>query len=77
MNEKIKQLAADSGAVFDVIALGRHDGVLFTETELEKFAEKIIQECIEICDKVQIKYGQYTFTARICKEDIKEHFGVE
>lgn len=75
MNEKIKQLAA--GAVFDVIALGRHDGVLFTETELEKFAEKIIQECIEICDKVQIKYGQYTFTARICKEDIKTHFGIE
>lgn len=42
-----------------------------------EFAELIIQECIEICDKVQIKYGQYTFTARICKEDIKTHFGVE
>jgi hypothetical protein len=38
MNEKIKQLAA--GAVFDVIALGRHDGVLFTETELEKPAAR-------------------------------------
>jgi hypothetical protein len=43
----------------------------------EKFAELIIQECTKICDAVQLKYGKYTFSARVCKEEIKNHFGVE
>ena len=43
----------------------------------DKFAELIVRECGKICDGVQEKYGQYTFTARVCKEEIKEHFGVE
>jgi hypothetical protein len=46
-------------------------------TEVEKFAELIIQDCVTKCDAVQTMYGQYTFTARKCKESIKEHFGVE
>ena len=45
MNEKIKQLAEQVGAVQNVLAMGRHDGVLFTETELERFVELIVQEC--------------------------------
>ena len=45
MNEQIEELALHSGAVFNVLALGRNDGVLFTETELDKFVELIIQRC--------------------------------
>ena len=45
MNEQIKELALHSGATFNVIAQGRHDGVLFTETELERFVQLIIQRC--------------------------------
>ena len=48
MNERIKELAVQVGAVQNVLAMGRHDGVLFTETELEKFAELIIRECADI-----------------------------
>ena len=43
----------------------------------EKFAELIVQECMNICDEVQAQYGQYTFTATTCKNRFKEHFGVE
>jgi hypothetical protein len=45
MNERIEQLAKQVGAVRNVMAMGRNDGVLFTEFELEKFAELIVREC--------------------------------
>jgi hypothetical protein len=74
MNEKIKELASDVGAVFDVIAMGRHDGVLFTETELEKFAKKIIRECITLCDDSDEEYSESCDWAA---KQIKKHFGFE
>lgn len=79
MNERITEIARTAGVKVSEIDAGygiTTKTVLYDE-DIEEFAEKIIQECIEICDKVQIKYGQYTFTARICKEEIKTHFGVE
>jgi hypothetical protein len=45
VKERIKELAEQVGAVRNVLAMGRHDGVLFTEFELEKFAELIVKEC--------------------------------
>jgi hypothetical protein len=50
MKERIKELAEQVGAVFDVPALGRSDGVLFTESELERFVELIVKECIATLD---------------------------
>ena len=55
MNERIKELAEQVGAVQNVLAMGRHDGVLFTETELEKFAELIVRECADICMEMATK----------------------
>lgn len=37
MKDKTKELADSVGAVYPVLFMGRHDGVLFTETELETF----------------------------------------
>jgi hypothetical protein len=42
MKEKTKELADSVGAVYPVMFMGRHDGVLFTETELEKFVELVV-----------------------------------
>ena len=42
-----------------------------------KFAQLIVRECLTKCDEVQTMYGQFTFTARKCKEAIQQHFGVE
>ena len=41
MKEKTKELADSVGAVYPTLLLGRHDGVLFTETELETFVELV------------------------------------
>jgi hypothetical protein len=78
MNERIRQLAEQVGAVQNVLAMGRHDGVLFTETELEKFALLIVQRCIE-----QANFGnghgnnQWDRALTFSAKNIKQHFGVE
>ena len=80
MNERIKELAAQATTcekgppVLNGYDSYNSEIILFDK---EKFAELIVRECGKICDGVQEKYGQYTFTARVCKEEIKEHFGVE
>ena len=63
MNERIKKLAKQVGAVQNVLAMGRHDGVLFTETELERFVELIVRECALQCrhnddmDRIEKHFG--------------------
>jgi hypothetical protein len=49
MNERIEQLAKQVGAVRNVMAMGRNDGVLFTEFELEKFAALVAAHEREAC----------------------------
>ncbi len=55
MKEKTKELADSVGAVYPVLFMGRHDGVLFTETELETFvalvAEHEREECAKLAEK--------------------------
>jgi hypothetical protein len=70
MNKRIQELAEQVGAVRNVLAMGRHDGVLFTEFELEKFAELIIKECAEIATINQ--YQSYTPCHYVLK-----HFGIK
>ena len=72
MNERIRELAEQVGAVQNVLAMGRHDGVLFTETELEKFAELIVRECM----KLNSKELSITAIERLLPL-YEEHFGVE
>jgi hypothetical protein len=63
MNERIRELAEQVGAVQNVLAMGRHDGVLFTETELERFVELIVRECALQCrhnddmDRIEKHFG--------------------
>ena len=55
MKEKTKEMADQVGAVYPMLFFGRHDGVLFTETELETFVELIRaaerEACAEVCKK--------------------------
>ena len=71
MNDQIRQLAEQVGAVRNVLAMGRHDGVLFTESELEKFAKLIVRECVRVVNAADDSCEDYYGTI------IKEHFGVE
>ena len=56
MKEKTKELADSVGAVYPVLFMGRHDGVLFTETELETFVDLAVaaerEACAKMCDYV-------------------------
>jgi hypothetical protein len=76
MNDKIKNLIKEC-TTMECYEEGLGGGYYDEVFDKEKFAELILRDCIKICDAVQIKYGKYTFTARVCKEDIKQHFGVE
>jgi hypothetical protein len=51
MKEKTKEMADQVGAVYPTLLLGRHDGVLFTETELETFVELVAAAEREACAK--------------------------
>ena len=55
MKEKTKELADSVGAVYPTLFLGRHDGVLFTETELETFVELVAaaerEACAKLCEE--------------------------
>jgi hypothetical protein len=62
MKDKTKELADSVGAVYPVLLMGRSDGVLFTEFELETFVERIRAEEREAC-------------AKVCDDLIEQRFG--
>ena len=88
MNKRIQELAEQVGAVQNVLAMGRHDGVLFTETELEKFAELIVRECVNVLDtahedaRLKSNFDESLLLLLKCfgkghATYLREHFGVE
>lgn len=76
----IKAMAVECGAFTDVILRGRHDGVLFTPLELEKFAQLVAMECAEICESEperQRNDGVYAADQKACASAIRARFGLE
>ena len=87
MNERIRELAGQAGLTFvnaitddneDIECVADTNGGLPCSTELEKFAELIVRECVAICQDID---GEDNIDARSgrqdCAVEIKEHFGVE
>jgi hypothetical protein len=78
MNERIRELAVQAGAVN--VWEWASDDVLDTKNmDAEKFAELIVQEMCSVLDKAQWDKGEDWICAdgtRIIPQ-IKEHFGVE
>ena len=90
MNEKIRQLAEESGITDNNLSDGN-----MSHTDLKKFAELIVKECIDICNQA-ILQNQDTLSklgvdelaekmiihgsinqAQKLGNGIKQHFGVE
>lgn len=81
MNERIKELAEQSGAKVSTIG-----GIFVNKTnmDIEKFAELIVGECVEQLelvrkyryDRVQPFETQQTIIDE-CQYQIRQHFGVE
>lgn len=91
MNEKIAEFTRQSG--LDIV-LNEHAGEFGNGTvdstdypQVEKFAELIVKECINIIESYKIPCGnspagemacEWTYDAlKTIRDDIKEHFGVE
>lgn len=68
MNERIKQLASQAGFVSGIWAPD-NVAAINCKTELEKFAELIVRECISVHED---NYG-----IDIIGDVLKKHFGVE
>ena len=68
MNERIRKLAHEAG-----LPTYNPEGI---PTKLEKFAELIVRECMEVC-KSRVGNSDYNTGRMHCVSDLKEHFGVE
>jgi len=72
MNERIQQLASEAGLLF------QRDKLNYEEL---KFAELIVKECLSFCEYEGDRFDEYDSgmgeRARIIRESIQEHFGVE
>ena len=72
MNERIQQLASEAGLLF------QRDKLSYEE---RKFAELIVKECLSFCEYEGDRFDEYDSgmgeRARIIRESIHEHFGVE
>ena len=70
MNEKIKQLAEQAGYSKDFLAIG-------LPNNMEKFAELIVQECIDIIAPYTVRMSKPGEEYLHPILEIKQHFGVE
>ena len=79
MNERIKELSKQAGGEFYEGFAGSTNFVKFAEDDFEKFAELLVREWVMLCDKVYEQNDNVKIQAgaTFCREDIKEHFGVE
>ena len=80
MNKRIKQLAEQAGILKEQSVQAKivknEDGTwtsILEYPDLEKFAELIVLECVEIIDDTHQRQGINIFIL----DKIKEHFGVE
>ena len=72
MNEQIQKLAKQAGAHWNHGDFNMGSSVEFQESDLEKFAELIVRECMSVAGKAASLDAEYEAWYLI-----KQHFGVE
>lgn len=79
MNERIKQLAEQAGMGYGNLSTGNGDNwiVAGKPEELEKFAELIVRECMQIIKVDMYEDAISNIWSKNKLQMIKEHFGVE
>ena len=80
MNELIKELAEQAGAVFEKTnGLNDCPQDSLVDDEIEKFAELIVKECIAIVDNAERGGSNEIWdnAVKFIRRDLKQHFGVE
>ena len=74
MNERIIELANEANK--DIGYTFKMEEAKQLHELMEKFAELIIRECMEVC-KSRVGNSDYNTGRMHCASDLKEHFGVE
>jgi len=76
MNQQIRKLAQQAGMYVDVKGepWPRWMGAEVCEAAYARFAELIVQECIQVLNPDDIFE---IFTRKMAQDTIKQHFGVE
>ena len=84
MNNRIQELAEQAwrAASDEVAHLNRVHNRSYSQDEITdifeiKFAELLIEECVEICLVHRVRNNDYNQGRTECASDIKEHFGAE
>jgi hypothetical protein len=89
MNQRIKELALQADILITEVGAFHNTSqgaYQLQEQHMEKFAELIVRECMSICKKNEYynvggedpeTIGHIRAGAMFCREDIKEHFGVD
>jgi hypothetical protein len=87
MNERIRQLAEQANELdYETFDEYNHKTVHHYKFDKEKFAELIVRECMQVCKKTEqyevgnqdpVEVGCIRAGAVFCREEIREHFGVE
>ena len=72
MNERIKELAEQAGAVYS-----NDHAVSLLDDEIEKFAELIVRECLKIVEPDRTSGDEWCVTLDETAYSIRQHFGVE
>ena len=72
MNERIRELALQAGAAYN-----DDHAVSLLDDEIEKFAELIVKECMELTHWKDFDMSVEQRIRLSVYQDIKEHFGVE
>jgi hypothetical protein len=65
MNERIKELAEQAGYTKDMFGVGHWD-----MPECKKFAQLIVQECVEVCEEL----GDKGMDGHYCADAISKTF---
>jgi hypothetical protein len=76
MNERIKELALQADAIILGSVQSKSAGLLIEKWE-QKFAELIIQECVEVMRLVPYDTDREFGDEIIYQDAVKKHFGVE
>jgi hypothetical protein len=80
MNERIKQLADEAGLRFTQLMSNPMVPVVDgKETDLAKFAELIVRDCMDVVDDAERGGSNEIWdnAVKFIKRDLQEHFGVE
>lgn len=76
MKERIKELITQAGGYWNYGDFNMPSSVEFQEQDIEKFAELIVRECLEIVED-EDDDSVDTKSVRWAMIRIKKHFGVE